>query len=149
VHSALVDTPGDQRTTIVHGVALISDAVRAIKRLKRALETRGLIGVHGEERLALANGVTGLRVQVDTGSVLDGVLLARTTGAESPGGDTERQSFLLHENTIAVGGDNVTFFGLRQLGIRVSTLSLNHATPGIHRLTIVERCFDVSIGVAD
>src|SRR5680860_334435 len=107
VPCALVDASGDQRSAIVHGVPGVADAERAIKRLKRTLESSRLIRVHSEERFTLAHRVTGLRVEVDSRSVLNRVLLARAACAQTPSGNTKWQCFLFNENTVTVGKNNV------------------------------------------
>ena len=77
----LVDASGDQRTTIVHSISLITDAVSTLKRFKRALKTSRLVSVHRKEWLALAHRIARLRMKIDACRVLNRVLLARSTSA--------------------------------------------------------------------
>lgn len=119
---ALADPARDKGAAGFDRVALHSDAVRAFKGLERALETGWLVRVQCEEWLARANGIPRLGVQVDTGGMVNRVLLAGPSSTEAPGGDTERQRGLRNENAVTIGGHDLALARARQHGIRIAAL---------------------------
>src|SRR5690554_1807672 len=100
----LVDTAGDERPAVFDRVTGVTDAVRPLQSLERALEARRLVSREREQGLAGRHRVARLRVQVDPCGVLYRVLLARAACSKTPGGDAERQRLLCHEHAGALSG---------------------------------------------
>ena len=142
------DAVGDERAAVEHGLAGVADAVGALDGLEGALEARRLVGREREQRLARAHGVARLRVQVDARRVLHRVLLARASGAETPGADAERQRLLLDEHAVAVRDDRVRLLRDRQRRIRVAALGADDLAPLVHRAAVLQRGLDVHVGLA-
>ncbi len=127
----------------------IADAVRALERLQRAGEPLGRVGGEREQRVAAADAVPRLGVQVDARGVLHGVALARASGAEAPGGDAEREGVLLHEHAVALGGDHMGLARHGHRGIRIPALRAHGGAPRVHGPAVAEGDVDVGVGDPD
>src|SRR6218665_3995992 len=139
------ETFGDEWATVGDGVTDIPDSPGTGNRLQRSCKPRRIISVQRKQRLPCPHVVTRLRVQVDPCPVRDGILFARSTGTESPGGDPKRQRLLRHEHPITVSRDRVLFARCRQRSIRITALSANRAPPRVHRPTIFKRRGHINI----
>ena len=82
---------------------LVADLDRALERRERRVDGGVVVGVQLEERLALGDGVAGLREADDAGGRAHRVLLARAPRAEAPRRDADAHRVEALEHAVALG----------------------------------------------